>query len=136
MKNRLFLTLLGLLLLAPLGCGSGSNDSTTNQKTGYRGVVQEILPSGEIIRRPGAVVGAAEEYFAGDSTSYGGEVARTVADANGEFFLALPPGRYAAGIISVVPNEKRNDTCSYSIHTADLKRGQVERSTLTVSNCR
>ncbi|MBC8143808.1 MAG: hypothetical protein H7Y38_20445 [Armatimonadetes bacterium] len=136
-KSQNVTVLLALTVFAALaGCGGGDYDNTDNQQTGYRGIVQEILPSGEIIRRPGAIVGAAEEYVAGDQISYGGEVARTVADANGEFFLPLPPGRYAASIISVSPNEERDDTCSYSIRIANLQQGQVENANLTISNCR
>ena len=101
MANRAYLTLLGLLLFVPLGCG-GNNDTTTDttRKTGIGGIVVDGNPYNEsnyyqraTTLPPGRANAKVVVYDR--SVFPPTRIAEATSGSDGRFFVPLPPGSYA-----------------------------------------
>ncbi|MBC8143807.1 MAG: hypothetical protein H7Y38_20440 [Armatimonadetes bacterium] len=100
MANRAFLTLLGLLLLVPLGCGGGDDSNTdTTRKTGIGGVVVDGNPYSETnyyqkaSPLPPGRANARVFVYVGDGVNVR-QVAEGRSGSDGRFFIPLQPGGY------------------------------------------
>ena len=98
MANRVFLTLLGLLCLAPLGCGGSEDNSTdTTRTTGIGGIVVDGNPYKETnyyqqaSPLPPGRANARVFVFVGDGVNVR-QLAEGRSDSDGRFFIAVPPG--------------------------------------------
>lgn len=130
-RTRMFTFLIALLILSlPLfiaGCGGDGSDSAP-QMTGFRGVVRENLLNGETIIHPNLTV-VARSWVDADA---GGEVARVTTDADGRFFIPLPPGTYAVDALLERPFD---GVCTRAFVVATLREGEVLNRDVIQTNC-
>lgn len=118
----------GILLLSAFSlvamlCGCGGSGSDTEALTAVRGVVRETLMNGETVVIPNVTVNAHLWGTYGDEVEAGGVLTSTTADAEGRFFLQLPPGTYAVGASRQAPDPIPAG-CTFPINLVEVRRGE------------
>lgn len=134
------LVVMSLIALVLSGCGSGSDEGPNVPKeptepTGFRGVIQKKLPSGEIVPLADTTVVAMKWEVAGERTGFGGNYGTTKTDAQGNFFLPFPPGEYVIG--SDVPGKDDGYACEGAnpVSGGVVKEGVTALPAITHSGC-
>ena len=131
-----FLIALSLTVVMLCGCGGSSDNAPTGNgtlgPTGFRGVIQEKRADGELVPLSNVTVTA---HRASADLDWGPEFTRTATDAQGRFFIAVPPGWNMVG--SLYPSQYA-EGCKRPnpIRIENLAEGEVKDVVITQEECR